>query len=476
MLFSSMIFLWIFLPVVFIGYRLLGEKYRNTFLLIASIIFYGWGEPKNVIVMLVSIFVNYLCGIGIEKYRDYRKKLLITVSVVLNLGVLGYFKYMTPSYETLSQLLNLKYFYDGVALPIGISFYTFQAISYVVDVYRGTIKAQRNLIDMGLYITFFPQLIAGPIVKYHDIEPQLKTRVLTLQDTAYGFRRFIYGLAKKVLIANHLAAISDDVFAIPSNALDTSAAWVGILAFNLQVYFDFSGYSDMAIGLGRMFGFRFMENFNYPYISTSIREFWQRWNISVFTWFREYLYFPLGGSRKGEFRTCLNIFLVFTATGIWHGAALNYMFWGIYFGIVQILERFWLKHVMDRPAAGKFFNNSFWKVSSHVYFLLVIFVSSIFFKTQNLTHFAGFLRKTFCWYDNPALFTGDLISGWGWLLCAVATLLCGPLQTMIPSLRAALYREDKIYIAEVPVLLLLLAVSIFCLAGSAYNPFIYFNF
>ncbi|MBR2439829.1 MAG: MBOAT family protein [Lentisphaeria bacterium] len=476
MLFSSMIFLWIFLPVVFIGYRLLGEKYRNLFLLLASIVFYGWGEPKNVIVMLVSILINYVCGIWIENFKDFRKKLFVTVCIVMNLGVLGYFKYMTPSYETLSQLLNLKYFYDGVALPIGISFYTFQAISYVVDVYRGTIKAQRNLIDMGLYITFFPQLIAGPIVKYHDIEPQLKTRELTLQDTAYGFRRFIYGLAKKVLIANNLAMISDDIFAIPGNALDTPAAWIGILAFNLQVYFDFSGYSDMAIGLGRMFGFRFMENFNYPYISTSIREFWQRWNISVFTWFREYLYFPLGGSKKGEFRTCLNIFIVFAATGIWHGAALNYMFWGIYFGIVQILERLWLKHVMERPAAGAFFSKPFWLVPSHLYFLLVVLISSIFFKTQDLTHFAEYFKITFFWHDNPSLAAGDLITGWGWGLCIIAALLCGPLQTMIPALRKALYREDKIYAVEVPFLLILLGVSIFCLSGSAYNPFIYFNF
>ncbi len=471
-----MIFLWVFLPIVFFGYRLLNDKYRNLFLLVASIIFYGWGEPKNVIVMLISILINYLCGLGMDRYDGVRKKVLAGLCITLNLCVLGYFKYMTPSYETLSQILNLKYFYEGVALPIGISFYTFQAISYVVDVYRGTIKAQKNLIDMGLYITFFPQLIAGPIVKYHDIEPQLKVRTITLQETAYGFRRFIYGLAKKVLIANNLAAISDDIFTIPGNALDTPAAWIGLLAFNLQVYFDFSGYSDMAIGLGHMFGFRFMENFRYPYISTSIREFWQRWNISVFTWFREYLYFPLGGSRLGEFRTCLNIFLVFLATGIWHGAALNYVLWGIYFGIVQILERLWLKNVMGRPAAGAFFNKPFWTVPAHLYFLLVVLVSSIFFKTQDLAHFWEYFRITFSWHDNPALLAKDLISGWGWALCGLAAILCGPLQTMIPSLREALYREDKIYVWEVPFLLILLAVSIFCLSGTAYNPFIYFNF
>ena len=467
MLFSSILFLWIFLPAVFIGYRLLGEKYRNLFLLLASIVFYGWGEPKNVNVMLVSILINYLCGLGIEKYEAKTKKILLTFCVLLNIGVLGYFKYMTPSIETLSKLFQWENLYEGVALPIGISFYTFQAISYVVDVYRGTIKAQRNFIDMALYITFFPQLNAGPIVKYHDIEQQLKTRPLSLQETAYGVRRFIYGLAKKVLIANQMATISDDIFSIPGHVLETSIAWIGIAAFYLQVYFDFSGYSDMAIGLGHMFGFRFMENFNYPFISRSIREFWQRWNISVFTWFREYLYFPLGGSRKGEFRTNLNILIVFAATGIWHGAALNFMFWGIFWGILMIIERAWIGKYLDKPS---------WRIPAHLYFILMIFIGGVIFQTENLFHTWEYLGSMFCWYNNPALQISDVISVCGWILGGIAVILSGPLQMMLPSLRKALYREDKIYALEIPVLILLLLASIFVLSGTAYNPFIYFRF
>ena len=462
-----MLFLWIFLPAVFIGYRLLHEKYRNIFLLLASLVFYGWGEPKNLDIMIVSILMNYFCGLGIGKFENKWKKVLLIAGVIVNLAVLAYFKYMTPSLETVSKLFQWDNLYKGVALPIGISFYTFQAISYIADVYRGTIKPQKNLIDMGLYITFFPQLIAGPIVKYHDIEQQLKVRPLELTETAYGVRRFIYGLAKKVLIANQIATISDDIFAIPVQNLDTPVAWLGVIAFYLQVYFDFSGYSDMAIGLGHMFGFRFMENFNYPFISRSIREFWQRWNISVFTWFREYLYFPLGGSRKGELRTNLNILIVFTATGIWHGAAFNFMFWGIYWGILMLIERAWIGKYLDKPS---------WRIPSHIYFIVMICIGGVFFQTENLLQTAKYLSSMFLWHNNPALHLRDVISLWGWLLVGAAVILSGPLQTLVPSLRNALFREDRIYIMEIPLLILLLAASVFVLSGSSYNPFIYFRF
>ena len=467
MLFSSILFLWIFLPVVFLGYRLLHDKYRNFFLLLASVVFYGWGEPKAVVVMLISVLLNYLFGLWIESAGPSWKKAILTLCVAIDLGILGVYKYMTPSLLALSEWFKWESVVPMVALPIGISFYTFQAISYVVDVYRGTIKAQRNLIDMGLYITFFPQLIAGPIIKYHDVEPQLKVRTLTLNETAYGVRRFIYGLAKKVLIANQMAAITDDVYAIPGTAIDTPVAWIGVLAFNLQVYFDFSGYSDMAIGLGHMFGFRFMENFNYPYLSKSVREFWQRWNISVFTWFREYLYFPLGGSRKGEFRTYLNILLVFAATGIWHGAALTFVVWGLFWGVIMMLERLWLKKFLDNPAN---------RIPSHIYFLLAISVAGVIFCSSNLSHMLNNLKVMFVWTNNPELHVFDVITIWGWLLAAVAVLLCGPLQQMVPALKRCLFREDRIFAWEVPILLFLLAASILILSGNAYNPFIYFRF
>lgn len=467
MLFSSIIFLWIFLPTVFLIYRLLHDRFRNLFLLIASVVFYAWGEPKMVNVMLFSIVFNYLAGLGIEKAAPRWKKLLLILCVGVDLGTLGIFKYLTPSLLTLSRWFEWDFVVMNVSLPIGISFYTFQAISYVVDVYRGTIKAQKNPIDMGLYISFFPQLIAGPIIKYHDVEQQLEHRTTTWNDTAYGIRRFVYGLAKKVLIANQLGAIADDIFAIPGQALDSSAAWIGVLAFNLQVYFDFSGYSDMAIGLGRMFGFRFMENFNYPYLACSVREFWQRWNISVFTWFREYLYFPLGGSRKGELRTCLNILLVFVATGIWHGAALSFVAWGAAWGVVLILERVLLKKFLDDPRL---------RIPSRLYFLLVVALISVIFCTPDLAAAGRYVKTMFVWTDNPALRLSDVITGWGWLLTGTAVLLCGPLQQLVPPLRRALFDEEHIRFAEIPVLLALLAASILLLAGNAYNPFIYFRF
>jgi len=467
LLFSSIIFLWIFLPAVFLGYRLLHERYRNVFLLVASIVFYAWGEPKMVNVMLVSILINYLAGIGIEAANRRWKKILMILCVAVDIGMLGVFKYMTPSLSAMSRWFKWDFAVIDVALPIGISFYTFQAISYIVDVYRGTIKAQKNPIDMGLYISFFPQLIAGPIVKYHDVEQQLKNRTITWEDTAYGIRRFIYGLAKKVLIANQMGVITDDIFAIPGHVLDSPMAWVGVLAFYLQVYFDFSGYSDMAIGLGRMFGFRFMENFNYPFLACSIREFWQRWNISVFTWFREYLYFPLGGSRKGEFRTCVNILLVFAATGIWHGASLSFVAWGLFWGVMLVLERLFLKKFLDNPRL---------RLLSRVYCLLVIALAGVIFCTDSLPTAAQYMKTMFVWTDNPALRVSDVVTVWGWLLAGTAVLLSGPLQQLVPSLRRALFDEERIYFWEIPVLMLLLGASIVLLAGNAYNPFIYFRF
>ena len=467
MLFSSIIFLWLFLPVVFLGYRLLHERYRNLFLLLASIVFYAWGEPKTFVMMLVSILLNYVGGICIEIAERRWKKPLLALCVAADIGILVYFKYTTPSLAALAEWFKWEYLVPKIALPIGISFYTFQAISYVVDVYRGSIKAQKSLIDMGLYISFFPQLIAGPIVKYHDVEQQLAHRSTSYEDTAYGIRRFIYGLAKKVLIANQLGAITDDIFAIPLHVMDTPVAWLGVLAFNLQIYFDFSGYSDMAIGLGRMFGFRFLENFNYPYIACSIREFWQRWNISIFTWFREYLYFPLGGSRKGEFRTCLNILLVFTATGIWHGAALSFVVWGVFWGVVVVLEREVLKKFLDNPR---------FRVLSHIYFLLIVALASVIFRTENLSAAVKYMKILFVWSDNSALRVSDVITVWGWVLTVAAILFCGPLQQMIPRLRQALFDEKRIYFCEIPLLILLLAASILLLAGNAFNPFIYFRF
>ena len=321
MLFSSMIFLWLFLPIILIVNRFLRIKQQNLFLLLASLFFYAWGEPKYVLLMLFSIFINWGSGMILNAFPAY-KKMILWISIFLNLGLLGYFKYLGLFVRTVNHLFGAdRLRQPDIALPIGISFFTFQALSYVIDVYRGECKAQKNIFDLALYISFFPQLIAGPIVKYKDVNEQITNRTVTLEKTAEGIRRFIYGLAKKVLISNILAQGADMIFALDMQEMTGTLAWTATFLYTFQIYYDFSGYSDMAIGLGKMFGFTFNENFNYPYISLSIREFWRRWHISLSTWFREYVYIPLGGNRKGTVRTYLNLGIVFFLTGIWHGAS-----------------------------------------------------------------------------------------------------------------------------------------------------------
>lgn len=298
MLFSSMIFLWRFVPIVFIGYFLVQDKYKNILLLLASLLFYAWGEPRYIWLMIGSIFVNYGIGLLIEKYES-KKRLLLILDIAVNIGILGYFKYFNFLLEIVNGCTGKKIEFTEVRLPIGISFFTFQILSYIIDLYRGQYKAQKNLLHLALYISFFPQLIAGPIVQYKDINEQLNHRVCTLEKTAGGIRRFIYGLGKKVIIANIIAQCVDTIYALDYSDLTGTLAWIGAILYTMQIYYDFSGYSDMAIGLGKIFGFDFRENFKYPYLSCSIQEFWQRWHISLGTWFKEYVYIPLGGNRRG---------------------------------------------------------------------------------------------------------------------------------------------------------------------------------
>ena len=342
MLFSSLVFVWFFLPTVFLLYHLLPwKKGKDLVLLLASLFFYAWGEPRYILLMLASIGINYLFGLALARAGGKgRRRLLLLFCLAVDLGLLGYFKY----FNFFAQLANLllggeRIGLRQIVLPIGISFYTFQALSYVIDVYRRDIPVQRNLFYLALYIAFFPQLIAGPIVKYHDIEGQIARRETSLAMQAYGIKRFSYGLGKKVILANTFAQAADQIFDLPAAELGTAIVWFGVLVYTLQIYFDFSGYSDMAIGLGKMFGFHFMENFNYPYLSVTVSEFWRRWHISLSTWFRQYLYIPLGGNRKGLKRTCINLFLVFCATGLWHGASITFVLWGIYYGILLIAEK-----------------------------------------------------------------------------------------------------------------------------------------
>ncbi len=434
MLFSSMVFLWCFLPVVLIGYYLLDKRWRNLFLLLTSLIFYAWGEPRYIVLMLCSILINYGGGItvGNPSADSMRKKCCLALNILGNLALLGYFKYANFFVDSLNDVFpGVIADFGKIALPIGISFYTFQGMSYVIDVYRGDVKPQKNVLNIALYVSFFPQLVAGPIVKYHDVAEQIVSREHSVQKMAYGIRRFLFGLAKKVLIANTAAMTADEIFALDASSLSPSAAWLGILCYTLQIYYDFSGYSDMAIGLGKMFGFTFLENFNYPYISKSIQDFWRRWHISLSTWFKEYLYIPLGGNRMGSRRTYLNLLIVFAVTGIWHGAAWAFLVWGLYHGFFLLLERAGLKKLLERRFMTPF---------AHCYTILVFMVGWVFFRCDTLALGASYLKAMFVpnpeavfgvpFFADPALAVA-LIAGGG-ILRSVANALPGTEKCALP--------------------------------------------
>ena len=349
MVFSSAIFLLAFLPIVFISNYFIKKEYSNYLLLIASLIFYAWGEPYLVLLMIFSILVNWFFGLLIDKTCNTSRKLILAGGIIIDLSILGYFKYAGFFVKIINFAVGSNLFpIPKISLPIGISFFTFQAISYIVDVYRGDTEASNNPVNVALYISFFPQLIAGPIVKYRDINKQIEQRSIRWDEVSDGFKRFIYGLGKKVIISNVLGSLVDTIYANEIGTISSVVAWLGAFAYTFQIYYDFSGYSDMAIGLGKMFGFNILENFNYPYLSGSITEFWRRWHISLGSWFREYLYIPLGGNRKGVIRTYLNLVAVFFFTGLWHGADLSFIIWGLYHGFFTILERAGFKKILDK--------------------------------------------------------------------------------------------------------------------------------
>lgn len=474
MLFSSLVFLWYFLPIVFLLYFITKNRYiRNGVLLAASILFYAWGEPKYVFLMLFSITANYLFGLLISAAGSRRRRqTALTLCILVNLGLLGYFKYFNFLIDTADYALlaltggRWQIQPKNIALPIGISFYTFQALSYVVDVYRKDIKVQKNLFHLALYISFFPQLIAGPIVKYHDVCTQIESRTCTLEKNAYGIKRFTYGLAKKMLLANTFAASVDTIMGMPPEHLGTVSIWLMTLLYSLQIYFDFSGYSDMAIGLGKMFGFDFMENFNYPFLSSSIKEFWRRWHISLSTWFREYLYIPLGGSRKGKTRTYLNLLIVFFATGLWHGAGANFVIWGLYYGGFLILERVWLGQVLEKNPI---------KILNHIYAMLVVMIGWVLFRAENIADAMLMYRRMFTWHGE--IYPLQLFAGNKVIFLAVCGILgCGILQSIFPRMKARLYNEKEITVADILIMAALLFLCTMYLVNNTYNPFIYFRF
>ncbi len=466
MLFSSIPFLYYFLPLTLLCYFLAPRRAKNAVLLLFSLVFYAWGEPKYVLFMVASILQGYLFGRLVEKYRNYprRSKLFLTVSVLFSLLLLGYCKYADFFIRSFNAVTGLSVPLLRVALPIGISFYTFQILSYVVDVYRGTVAAQRNLIDLGTYIAMFPQLIAGPIVRYADIEPQLKERRSTPDMIAAGAQRFVLGLAKKVLIANVLYQL----ITVYKSTTQPSVlySWMYAAAYMLHIYFDFSGYSDMAIGLGKIFGFHFAENFNYPYISRSATEFWRRWHMSLGSWFRDYVYIPMGGNRVAPARRYFNILVVWILTGLWHGADWNFVLWGLFFAVFLIMEKgFLLKPLQKLP------------VLSHLYTLLLVAVSFVIFDSAGLSEAATHLGRMFGAGGIP-LVTGEALYYLGSYAVTFIIAMIG--ATPFPTRMAKQLSEGKggraLSILAPAALVLVLAVVTAYLVDGSFNPFLYFRF
>ena len=466
MLFSSITFLYYFLPLTLLCYFLAPRRAKNAVLLLFSLVFYAWGEPKYVLFMVASILQGYLFGRLVEKYRNYprRSKLFLTVSVLFSLLLLGYCKYADFFIRSFNAVTGLSVPLLRVALPIGISFYTFQILSYVVDVYRGTVAAQRNLIDLGTYIAMFPQLIAGPIVRYADIEPQLKERRSTPDMIAAGAQRFVLGLAKKVLIANVLYQL----ITVYKSTTQPSVlySWMYAAAYMLHIYFDFSGYSDMAIGLGKIFGFHFAENFNYPYISRSATEFWRRWHMSLGSWFRDYVYIPMGGNRVAPARRYFNILVVWILTGLWHGADWNFVLWGLFFAVFLIMEKgFLLKPLQKLP------------VLSHLYTLLLVAVSFVIFDSAGLSEAATHLGRMFGAGGIP-LVTGEALYYLGSYAVTFIIAIIG--ATPFPTRMAKQLSEGKggraLSILAPAALVLVLAVVTAYLVDGSFNPFLYFRF
>lgn len=468
MVFSSMIFIWIFLPVALLGnlilYKIGGNKLTNIFLLVVSMAFYAWGEPRYIFLMLFAIGMNWGLGIMLEKANSH-KKWILSASIILNLSLLGYFKYAGMFVDIINSVLDIKVTAKEIALPIGISFFTFQALSYVVDVYRGECEVQHNPLKLALYISFFPQLIAGPIVKYKDVNEQIDNRRINYVQTADGIRRFIYGVAKKVLISNTLASCVDAIYALEIRYVTGGMALCASIMYTFQIYYDFSGYSDMAIGLGKMFGFEFKENFRYPYTSLSIREFWRRWHISLSSWFKEYVYIPLGGNKKGTRLTYENLFIVFFLTGMWHGASYNFIFWGLFHGVFSILERLGLGKILKKN-----------KLISWIYMFSVVNIGWIFFRIENIKVGLAYIKRIFM----PWKYMVSEYSLWEFIdlytifivLCAIVGM--GFIQRMTE--KNSIIKRWKHCTAEILFSVCIFLLSIFSLASNTYNPFIYFRF
>lgn len=464
MVFSSMVFLCVFLPAAFCLHLLLpGMRAKNFLLVVASLVFYAYGEPIYVILLVASSVGNYILARLTGECPKIRK-LTMTLAVVINLGLLVIFKYSGFLVDTFNSVTGAGIPVPQVRMPIGISFFTFQALSYVIDVYRGDASVQKNFGKVLLYISFFPQLIAGPIVKYHDVEAEINNRKQTPEEIGKGIRRFIAGLSKKVLIANTMGLVADNLFGAAATGITGPGAWLGAVSYMLQIYFDFSGYSDMALGLGMMFGFHFHENFDYPYISASIREFWRRWHMSLSGWFKEYLYIPLGGNRRGKFRTVVNKMIVFVCTGIWHGASFNFLFWGIYHGFFLMLEEY-IPFIGKKGGKLKSF-------FQHVYALLVVCVGFVFFRADTMKQGCFWIREMFTdfgWKASAMSLTLQQLTPVYLVTLAAALVAAVPVNSMLKKYK---WYEGFTYVLSLAGF----ALCVLSLAGGTYNPFIYFRF
>lgn len=464
MVFSSLVFMFAYLPITLLAYYLVPRQGRNIFLFIVNLIFYGWGEPKLVLLMVFNIFLNYAGGWLVDKYRAdaKKKKLFLILTCVLDIGILAVFKYTGMITETLNMLPFLNIPELQISLPIGISFYTFQTMSYVIDVYRDDAPVSKNFINFGTYVALFPQLIAGPIVRYRDVAEQLVNRRETLEMFTRGVKLFMVGLAKKVIIANTMGTLTTNIFAT-TDENGVVGTWVGIIAYTFQIYFDFSGYSDMACGLGNMMGFEFLKNFNYPYIAKSITDFWRRWHISLSTWFKEYVYIPLGGNRKGVKRQILNLLIVWGLTGLWHGAAYNFVLWGLYYGLLLILEKFVLKKFLDRLPS----------FVQHIYTLFIIIIGWGLFYFTDVGQLGEFMVDLFnfgngiCGNQAFNLIMSNLP------MLIIAAVASTPLATMLYT---RFEHRRFMWIPETLYCIGVLAVSTASLVNQSYNPFLYFRF
>ena len=479
MVFSNAVFLFIFLPVVLLGYYLLRGRIRNYWLLAVSLVFYGWNRPDFLWILIVSILLNYVGALLVEKAKRKAVKLVVLwLSVAGSLSLLFYFKYFNFTVSVIEKLLHRSFCFSEVLLPVGISFFTFQGLSYVVDVYRGDVAAQKNPFKLGMYVALFPQLVAGPIVRYKDVAREIDERKVTMDDFAAGSRRFIIGLFKKIIIADTLAVTVDAIVEASYSASNLpSVAWIGIISYSLQLFFDFSGYSDMAIGLGRMFGFHFLENFNYPYISKSITEFWRRWHISLSSFFRDYVYIPLGGNRR---RVYLNVAIVFLLTGIWHGAAFTFVLWGIWHGLFNLAER-WIRQ--RNVGKTKKEHSGVVKVMSsalqHMYTLLVVMIGWVFFRIPGLKNGAmyvlslvGLNNDLSCCYLEP----GYYLDGWTACALVLGILMATPLPKQIVTKIGSKLPEPVSNVIRDVALLAAMFLCVLQVASNTYSAFIYFQF